>query len=236
MAEIDRYRQDDRRQVEALYKRVFGPDAADANRLRWDWQYRRNPHVAVDGPLIWIAREGTTVIGQYATMPVRLSLGGREIDASWGMDVMVAPERQRQGLGDALFRTWDRHTGAALGLGLSAASQSLFQKMGWPNVGPVPCLVKPLSRRALRRPTWPVGVNRLVSYVALPWIRRVSRPRPMQGEVHTIRHFDEGFTRLWERVAGKFAFTVRRDAQYLNWKYIQAPHIRYNVGGARARR
>ena len=102
MAEIDRYRPDDRRQVEALYRRVFGPDAADANRLRWDWQYRRNPNVAADGPLIWLAREGSTVVGQYATMPVRLSLGGREIDASWGMDVMVAPERQRQGLGDAL--------------------------------------------------------------------------------------------------------------------------------------
>lgn len=230
MAEIDRYRPDDRRQVEALYRRVFGPDAADANRLRWDWQYHRNPNVAPDGPLIWLAREGATVVGQYATMPVRLSLGGREIDASWGMDVMVAPERQRQGLGDALFRTWDRHTGAALGLGLSAASQSLFNKMAWPNVGPVPCLVKPLSRRALRRPTWPTGVNRLVSYVTLPWVRRVARTRPMQGEVQTIRHFDEGFTRLWDRVADKFAFAVRRDAAYLNWKYIQAPHVRYNIG------
>jgi hypothetical protein len=52
----------------------------------------------------------------------------------------------------------------------------------------------------------------------------------MQGEVHTIRHFDEGFTRLWERVREKFAFAVRRDAGYLNWKYIQAPHVRYNVG------
>ena len=79
MAEIDRYRQEDRRQVEALYRRVFGPDAAEANRLRWEWQYRRNPHVASEGPLIWLAREGATVIGQYATMPVRLSLGGREI-------------------------------------------------------------------------------------------------------------------------------------------------------------
>ena len=28
MADIDRYRPDDRRQVEALYRRVFGPDMA----------------------------------------------------------------------------------------------------------------------------------------------------------------------------------------------------------------
>ena len=129
------------------------PDMAEANRLRWDWQYRRNPNVPADGPLIWIAREGTTIVGQYATMPVRL-VGQRAARStrSWGMDVMVAPERQRQGLGDVLFRTWDRNVGASLGLGLSESSYRLFQKLRWPDVGPVPCLVKPLSRRALRRP------------------------------------------------------------------------------------
>ena len=35
---------EDRRAVEALYRRVFGNDAAEASRLRWDWQYRRNPN------------------------------------------------------------------------------------------------------------------------------------------------------------------------------------------------
>src|SRR5262245_46268865 len=224
MAEIDRYRPEDRRQVEALYRRVFGPDMADANRLRWEWQYHRNPNAPTDGPLIWLAREGMTIVGQYATMPVRLAVNGREINASWGMDVMVAPERQRQGLGDALFRTWDRHTGASLGLGLSDASYRLFQKMRWPDVGPVPCLVKPLSRRALRQPNWPLAINRLVSYVSLPWIRLVARSRPLHGEVRTIRHFDDRFTTLWDRISERFSFAVRRDAAYLHWKYIQAPH------------
>jgi GNAT superfamily N-acetyltransferase len=229
MPEIDRYRQEDRRQVESLYRRVFGPDAADASRLRWDWQYRLNPNAPSDGPLIWLAREGATVIGQYATMPVRVAIGTREIDGSWGMDVMVAPERRRQGLGDALVRMWDQHTGASLGLGSSVAASGLFQKLAWPNLGPVPCLVKPLSRRALRQPTWPVGLNRLVSYLTLPWVRLVSRTRPLEGEVQPIRHFDERFTRLWNRVANQFGFTVRRDARYLNWKYIQAPHVRYSA-------
>lgn len=227
--EIDRFRPDDRRQIEALYRRVFGGDMAEANRLRWDWQYRRNPNVPAAGPLIWVAREAGTIVGQYATMPVRLSVKGREIDAAWGMDVMVAPERQRQGLGDMLFRTWDRNVGASLGLGLSESSYRLFQKMRWPDVGPVPCLVKPLSRRALRRPTWPVGLNRFVSAVTLPWIRLVSRTRPLQGEVRTIRQFDQRFTDLWDRLKDRFALAVRRDAAYLNWKYIQAPHVRYTI-------
>jgi hypothetical protein len=101
--------------------------------------------------------------------------------------------------------------------------------MQWPDLGQVPCLVKPLSRRALRQPNWPVAINRLVSYLTFPWVRLVSRARPLAGEVVTVRQFDDRFSRLWDRVAGRFRFAVRRDAPYLNWKYVQAPHVRYSL-------
>jgi GNAT superfamily N-acetyltransferase len=233
VADIDRYRADDKRAVEALYRRVFGNDAAESSRLRWEWQYRRNPNNPGHEPEIWIAREGTVIVGQYATMPVRLSLGGREVQGSWGMDVMVAPERQRQGLGEVLFRTWDRNVGVSLGLGLSESSYRLFQKLRWPDVGPVPCFVKPLTRRALRRPDWPTGINRIVSALTLPIVKVVARNRPLAAEVRLIGRFDDSFTALWEELAPKFDLAVRRDAAYLNWKYVNAPHVRYSVAALR---
>ena len=233
MTEIDHYRSDDRRAVDGLYRRVFGNDAAESSRLRWEWQYRRNPNNPGQEPEIWIAREGTTIIGQYATMPVRLSLAGREVQGSWGMDVMVAPERQRQGLGELLFRTWDRNVGASLGLGLSESSYRLFQKMRWPDVGPVPCFVKPLTRRALRRPNWPTALNRVISAVTLPVVMIVARDRPLAAEVRLIQRFDDSFTALWEELAPKFDLAVRRDAPYLNWKYVNAPHVRYSIAALR---
>jgi predicted N-acetyltransferase YhbS len=229
VADITRYKPDDRRAVEALYRRVFGNDAAEASRLRWDWQYRRNPNNPGQEPEIWIAREGTTIVGQYATMPVRLRVKGQEVQGSWGMDVMVAPERQRQGLGEVLFRTWDRNVGASLGLGLSDSSYRLFQKLNWPDVGPVPCLVKPLTRRALRRPNWPVPINRLVSALTLPIVKIVARTRPLRAEIRLIQRFDESFNALWDELAPKFDFAVRRDAAYLNWKFVSAPHVRYSI-------
>ena len=180
-----------------------------------------------------MAREGTTLVGQYATMPVKLSLKGLELHGSWGMDVMVAPERQRQGLGEILFRTWDRNVGASLGLGLSDSSHRLFQKLNWPNVGPVPCLVKPLTRRALRRPNWPVAINRLVSAITLPIVLIISRARPVRSEVRLVQRFDDSFTELWETLAPKFDLAVRRDAPYLNWKFVSAPHVRYSIAVAR---
>jgi GNAT superfamily N-acetyltransferase len=233
MAEIDRFRPGDKRVVDALYRRVFGHDAAEGSRLRWDWQYRHNPNNPRGEPEIWIAREGPAIVGQYATMPVQLTVGGQQVRGSWGMDVMVAPERQRQGLGEVLFRTWDRNVGASLGLGLSESSYRLFNKLRWPDVGPLPCLVKPLTRRALRMPNWPLPINRLVSLLTLPVVKIVARTRPLGAEVRLIQRFDDSFTELWETLASKFDFAVRRDARYLNWKFVSAPHIRYVIAALR---
>jgi GNAT superfamily N-acetyltransferase len=229
MADIVRFRLDDRRAVDALYRRVFGHYAANASQLRWHWQYLQNPNTPPDGPEIWLAREGPTIVGQYATMPVRLTLKGLDIAASWGMDVMVAPERQRQGIGEVLFRTWDQAVGASLGLGHSPSSHRLFQKMKWPDVGPVPCLVKPLTRRAVRRTNWPMPLNRLASALTYPYIRFISRTKPLRAQIEPIRHFDQRFTELWARVSPSFGLAVTRDAAYLNWKYIEPPHVRYSV-------
>jgi hypothetical protein len=145
------------------------------------------------------------------------------------MDVMVAPERQRRGMGEVLFTTWDRNVGASLGLGLSDASYRLFQKLHWPDLGPIPCFVKPLSRRAFRNPRWPMPINRLVSALTWPLVMIIARARPLRAEVRLVQRFDDSFTLLWERLAPKFDFAVRRDAAYLNWKYTNAPHVRYAI-------
>jgi hypothetical protein len=44
-----------------------------------------------------------------------------------------------------------------------------------------------------------------------------------------IQRFDDTFTTLWEELGPKFGLAVRRDAAYLNWKYVSAPHVRYSI-------
>ena len=224
---VDTYRPEDRSELDTLLRRVFGDSWAEASARRWDWQYRRNPHSRE--PRIWVARDGPRVVGQYATMPVKVSVRGRELDGSWGMDVAVAPERQRQGLGEVLFQTWDQHSGASLGLGLSAASYRLFQKLRWPDVGPLPCLVKPLTARAFARTSAPAIVNSAIALVAQPVVRLLRGRAPTDATIRHVEHFDSRFTDLWERVAPRFDLAVRRDANYLEWKFVELPHLRYSI-------
>ena len=190
MSEIDRFKPDDRRGVDTLYRRTHGADAANALRLRWDWQHRRNPYNQTGQPEIWVAREGPTIVGHYTTLPVRVSIKGIEVEGAWGSNAMVAPERRRQGIGEALVRTWDRNSGAVLALGATTDGRKLLDRLHWPDAHIVPCLVKPLTRRAVRLPQWPLPLNRLLSAVTWPIVHIVSRSRPLRAECEPIRRFD----------------------------------------------
>jgi len=228
MADIDPFRAEDRRGVEQLYRRTFGTQAADAVRLRWDWA-RRNPANDSADPPYLIVRERPTVIAACPLMPMRVSIRGLDADGAWSGDPLVVAERQRQGLGEALLRAWDRQSAVALGANLSEGTRYLLDKLRWPKPLILPCVVKPLSRRALRRPSWPKSINRLVSALALPFVRIVARARPLREQVDVIRRFDRDIDRLWERIAPRLDLSVRRDAAYLNWKFIEPPHVRYAV-------
>ncbi len=227
MAEIERYAPHDRRGIEQIHRRTLGNEAADRLRLRWDW-VRRNPAGGVEPPY-WVVREGPTLIAATALLPVRVIVSGIEAAGTWSTDPLVVAERQRQGLGGSLLRAWDRGTSVALGAGLSSATRARLEAMRWPKAQSLSCLVKPISRRALRIPTWPVAINRLVSALALPVVRLVSRAQPLREEVEVVRRFDERSDRLWARLANRFAIAVKRDARYLNWKYIEPPHVRYTA-------
>jgi hypothetical protein len=78
-------------------------------------------------------------------------------------------------------------------------------------------------------PHLPTPVNRLISAVTYPFVQVAARSRPLRAECEPIRRFDGAFTALWEKLAPKFDLAVRRDAPYLNWRYIEPPHVRYSV-------
>lgn len=223
MTTIGPWREGDREAILALYRRVFGDAAADALALRWDWLYVRNPALAGGPPRIWVVRDGEAVVGQYATMPVRLAVPGAEVDAAWGCDVMLAPELQGQGVGGPLFRAWDAGCGAAIGLSLTDASHKLFQKLAWPHIGAVPRFAKPLTDAA--RATFGEGRPSLVSRLSGA-MRAIAAP-PAAAE--PLVAFDARADALWARVAPRFAFAVRRDAAYLNWRFLAHPSVRYEA-------
>jgi hypothetical protein len=227
MAVLDRYRADDRRALEQLYRRVAGPEAAERLQLTWQWERRQNPAARQAAP--WLVREGTALIGACAALPVRISMAGRELSGAWLSDPVVAAERDQQGVHEQLLRAWHREAEVTLAAGVADTTRAVLDRLRVPRAIPLPCVVKPLSRRALRRPDWPQPVNRLVSAVTLPFVKVVARQRPLRESVEVVHQLDDSADQLWKDAAAPLALAVRRDAAYLNWRFARAPHARYTI-------
>jgi GNAT superfamily N-acetyltransferase len=215
-----------------LYRAVFGEALAESSRRRWRWQYLDNPATAPGGPEIWVARDGGTLLGQYASMPVHLRWGDRQLRSSWGMDVFLSPAARGRGVGARLFTAWSDSVEVALGLGLTTSSYGLFRKLSYADVGPVPFHYRILDPRAVaaRRlgPKWAGIAGRLLG---LGWrVRHRERPLP-PGDVVVapVARFDARYDALWDRAGASYAMCVRRDAAYLNWKYLDCPQRRYDI-------
>ena len=155
---------------------------------------------------------------------------GLEVDGAWGTGALVAPERDSQGLDEAL----------AQGVGSQHRRGPDAGRLGRvaPNARPAALAACP---RAAVRGEAADAARRSAAALAdgaqpprvgadsAPVVQIVSRSRPLRAECEPIRRFDSSFSALWERLAPKFDLAVRRDAPYLNWRYIEPPHVRYSV-------
>ena len=238
--EVCRRSEAERPALEAMYVDVFGEKAAEQSRARRRWQYEENPNCGREGPEIWVAKEDGRVLGQYATMPVRLKVLDRILRASWGMDLMVGPNLQRKGIGSRLFLYWDQQVEASLGLGLSVSSYTLLKKLNWEDVGPVPCYSAVVDVGALleRR----IGANSTAAAVLAPLVKLFlglvfPRRRTKRGDSVDVGRaaepFGPDYDALWERVAPAYDFIAERTAHYLEWKYRKVPDVSYDVFEAR---
>jgi GNAT superfamily N-acetyltransferase len=218
-----------------LYAQIHGEEATAASRRRWKWQYLDNPLTPADGPVIWMAKEGERLLGQMATMPVRLWFGGREVKASWGNDYFVRIDAQGRGFGMLVTKAWAEHEEVALALGLTPSSYPLFKKVGFVDVGPVPLFQKVVgpaqtARRRLGPALGRLGAPLLAAALRLRFGREPAPPGDV--EVRPITGFSSEYDRLWERARASYAMCARRDAAYLNWKYFGG-HKSYEAFEAR---
>jgi GNAT superfamily N-acetyltransferase len=233
--EVVRREAADQEDIFRFYAETFGQELTEGSRRRWQWQYAENPQREAEGPSIWVAREGSAVLGQYASMPVALRWGGREVRSSWGMDVFLRPEARGKGVGARLFTAWSDHVEVALGLGLTPSSYGLFKKLRYQDVGPVPFFQKVLDARAVvRRRLGPALGTLAAPLLTIGWsLRYPDRPRASAVPVERITTFGPEFDALWERAGASYAMCVRRDAAYLRWKYADCPHRAYDLWAAR---
>ena len=186
--------------------------------------------------------KGDEVIGHIATVPVRLALAGRVVNASWAVGLMVLPEHRNGPVAPLLVKKLNQTVEIGLTLHVEEAALRIFKGVGWRHLGVIAQYIRVLNPRAFVRTFARRGDKFLSGRSARLWraLTRVSGPVAALVSVAfsglalvgALRHqivpgatvveehgFDASYTRLAERTKGKFAAWVWRDAPYLMARY-----------------
>lgn len=211
------YRPGDEAGILSLFRTVFEKERSLAH---WRWKFLENP----EGTQICLAvTDAGKIVGQYAGVPVRVTVDGTQFSFSQAIDSMVDRDHRR-------------------GLKKPGIFGRLFMKFAeeYGGDGRVTILWGFTTPEALR-----FG-QRLLGYVALhqvvklvravegpphltPWQQLTVLCRRARCPIRQVNRFDAQVDRLWERCRPELRVATVRDTRYLNWRYADCPDVKYRL-------
>lgn len=221
-----------------LFETCFGWRMSPA---LWAWKYRARKAPA---PSVWVATDAEDrPIFQYGGMPIELQIpGGGTRPAMSGADVMTDPGWRRRGVFAAVMAeahdAW-REAGMAAVIGLPTAQWgSRTRVLDWRPLFPMRFFLRPIDSHALLARRLPAA---LVPRSVGRWTERVLTAlapragsdaggalRVEEGRAHDP-DLDSTLEVAWAQARDPVACTVRRGADWVRWRYLEAPRHDYRL-------
>lgn len=216
-----------------LFNRAFNKQK-DARTAAW--KYFRNPHGA---SFTLLAHDDGLVGGAYSYVYRKATFHGRPFLASQASDAMVDVAFRKRGI----FTSFDDHAAqhsAASSVPVCmavAGRQSMhgFLKNGWKAIGTYQQYIAVIdAKRVLAG-----RLGALAGLAALPLralLAVTGRSAPMALptgiEVRPLARFETTVDALYQRVARDLPIAFVRDAEFLNWRFVDTPTQKHRVLGA----
>lgn len=229
------YRHGDEDPIRDLYESVFD---LPKSREFWRWRYLDNPtgRVAI---LLAVSEEDSSLVGQYTLCPLAMKLGGQDVIGALSLDTMVHPAFRRQGmltrLAEDLYRdVAEEGVPLVYGFPNEQSHHGLVKYLGWVDlVETLPIYVRPLDFSSLLRQVLPSEfLTRLAAPVAQLAYKIALRPRASESNRYTVSmpvSFDGRVDELWQQAREIAPILVRRDRDFLNWRYTAHPESDYTI-------
>lgn len=220
-----------------LFRQFLSPELDDR---RFAWLYLNSPQGTGRA---WFAcdREGGTVIGAAAAFPRHLSIAGR-LQRSWVLgDFCLNPKFRSLGPALALQRACLRFSCGTPGEFCydlpSQSMMAIYARIGVPEAGRLVRWVKLLSvTRRIRSlvPSTAVAkaIGAPVNFVLCQRGEAKTRNSVTRLALHEGRCTSE-FTELNSQVCNNPGAFTARSAEYLNWRYLDHPAVKYRILAAR---
>jgi GNAT superfamily N-acetyltransferase len=221
-----RYRDGDEQSITELLNLSFG---TWGSLEHWKWKYAKNP----EGPAtIWLAEYGNRIIGHCSIIPMKMKIRNSYIIGATFTDVAAHPDHQGHGIVSPIVNSAFLDAGQnRISITYGFADINLPTYKRWGPIGHI-CFVTHMTKVLnwepfLTRYIHSKSLLRPVAYT-LQKMRRTRSPR-RSIRIEMSNRFDERINAFWGQISGDFEILVRRDEQYLNWRYTGDPDKKYTI-------
>ncbi len=216
-----------------LFNRAFNKqkDARTAT-----WKYFRNPHGMSYTLLAMEPDDASAIGGGYSYVYRKATFRGEPFLATQASDAMVDVPFRKRGIFTSFDDDAARHCGgegAPVCMAV-AGRQSMhgFLKNGWKAIGTYQQYIAVIdAKRVLENRLGPLALPAsLVLRAVLSILGRGARTASVQGiETRPVDRFDSRVDALFAKVAPALPIAFVRDANYLNWRYVDTPTQKHRI-------
>ena len=229
------YQLGDEKLISTLYESVFN---LQMPLELWRWRYLDNQvdNVAI---LLAFSDDDQELAGQYSLCSLPMKLNNQEIVGSFSLDTMVHPAFRGQGMFTELaIDLYNRiaEDGIPLVYGFpNVQSHHGFSKyLGWKDlVKSIPIFVRPLNFSKILELVlhldFIMGLLSPLAQFGYDVLRRPKGNHYKHYSVIPLSKFDERFDILWQEACDIAPILVRRDRNYLKWRYASHPIHEYSI-------
>jgi GNAT superfamily N-acetyltransferase len=227
-----------------VYQKVYGrtntPEAIWVGEpgAWWKWSQIDTP---TKRSYTFVAEDNGKIIAHHSGQLNWVNIKGKKELAliSWGS--MTHPDYMRQGIIRNMEERREKRAREERVVVFFSANTEMGRQanlsFGWRDLGELDSLVKVLSTRnwlQMKTRSKVVGAvfGRPLDF-ALKLYSQGNYPRKNADiKIVEINSFDSRFDRLWAEVKESVPISVWRDSEYLNWRYVSRPGVKYRIFAA----
>jgi len=200
----------------ALKEAVYG---RPVDRKLFAWKYFAHPRA--DEIRVFVGESRGEIVAATTRLPATLIIGGVEHPAYFNIDSMVRPDHRRKGHMRALYKLACKQLPGAPLLISKGSSEEIYP------------LLRSLGHRVLRPDTFLVSRTSPVRWILSRLGLRSPAEHPSKlapadfDDFEPIARFGKEHDGYFDSVSRQFSAIFRRDAAYMNWRYVDIPHRQY---------
>jgi hypothetical protein len=201
----------------------------------WRWKYCNNP---TGNNFSAIALFKGEIVGLLGALKVKFSVDGKDIIGIQEVDNAILEKHRNFMLYLNMAKSLKKNAleaniKFAYAISIEDTSEIAKTILGKNVVSSIPRLVKVLDVKPFLQQRIPNQVTVKIISRILNWANKLRSSQqyeiPDGMMFKKIDRFDKRFDEFWERIKTSYPIMVKRDSDYLNWRYASHPYIKFNI-------